>query len=106
MTILHRIDTRRLQLWVCGSPSKEWMDWLRTTDVPLCPSQLLWRDMGTEPQIASARPFAGASARVVWQAGQGFRHPSPCPRRDVCDRCGKCEVCGCYCHEVLGEETL
>ncbi|MGW4525155.1 hypothetical protein [Amycolatopsis sp. NPDC004378] len=44
MTILSRVVKPGFDLTVCGTPSKAWLDWLRTTDAPLTADQIRWRD--------------------------------------------------------------
>jgi hypothetical protein len=35
VTILSRVVEPGVELTVCGAPSKEWYEWLRTAEVPL-----------------------------------------------------------------------
>lgn len=44
MTILARVVKPGFELTVCGQPSKEWLDWLLTTDVPLTADQIKRRE--------------------------------------------------------------
>ncbi len=44
MTILSRVVWPGGELTVCGTPSKAWLDWLRTTTTPLTADQIRWRD--------------------------------------------------------------
>jgi hypothetical protein len=57
MTILVRVVAPGFELTVCGAPSKAWLDWLRTTDVPLTAAQQSWRDLGSGsgPRPATTR---------------------------------------------------
>lgn len=50
MTILCRIEKPGLELTVCGTPSKEWLDWLLTAEVPLTADQMAWRDVRRQAQ--------------------------------------------------------
>jgi hypothetical protein len=45
LTILVRIKAPGCDLTVCGTPSKEWLDWLLTAEVPLTDDQKHWRDL-------------------------------------------------------------
>lgn len=45
MTILARIEKPGYELTVCGTPSKEWLEWLKTTTLPLTEGQLAWREL-------------------------------------------------------------
>jgi len=52
------------QLTVCGSPTKEWLEWLRSTDMPLTACQLAWRDgHHTTPLQPLATPPPAAPRR-------------------------------------------
>ncbi|WP_254240456.1 hypothetical protein [Allokutzneria sp. A3M-2-11 16] len=45
MTILSRIEKPGFELTVCGTPNKQWLDWLLTTDKPLTANQIYWREL-------------------------------------------------------------
>lgn len=44
MTILSRVKKPDFELTVCGLPSKAWLEWLKTAEVPLTPGQQWWRE--------------------------------------------------------------
>lgn len=57
MTILCRIKRQGFDLRVCGTPSKDWLDWLKTAEVPLTEGQKFWLDVGGTPvKPAPRRP--------------------------------------------------
>lgn len=45
MTILLRLEQPGMDLTVCGTPDRAWLDWVRTAEVGLTEGQLMWRDI-------------------------------------------------------------
>lgn len=45
MTILARVVRPDFELTVCGAPSKAWLDWLLTAEVPLTETQIAHREL-------------------------------------------------------------
>lgn len=56
MTILCRIERPDFELTVCGAPSKAWLDWLRTAEVPLTACQLAWREVALARESLAEAP--------------------------------------------------
>lgn len=94
MTILAYVKTPGFELIVCGSPSREWLEWVRTTDLPLTQGQAGWREIA-QRRVDRLADVAGYPRKV--------EQPQVCRHRDECDRCRMCEVCACECHEVGAE---
>jgi predicted RecB family nuclease len=93
VTVLAYHRGRNFELIVCGSPSAAWVEWVRTTTVPLTAGQWGWR------QTAQARVDKLAQ---VASYPRKVETPEACVHRDNCDRCGFCETCTCECHELGG----
>lgn len=89
MVLLARVNDPGFQLWVCGAPSREWIEWLLTTKVPLAPEQLEWKRRAEERQGMKTK-----TGRV----SRGGPQLCECPY--FCDRCHECEDCACECHET------
>jgi hypothetical protein len=61
MVIRVRVVQPNFELTVCGPPTPEWLEWLRTTNVPLTAGQKAWRDgrfpaLHEPPTAPRARP--------------------------------------------------
>ena len=113
MTLLSYVGgTPGFELFVCGAPSREWLEWVRTTAVPLHASQVRWRvvaqarvdalGLGVEP-LPPPAPLPELPAEPVRRRGRPSRNPygrpsrdKNCPHRYLCDQCGQCERCDCY----------
>ena len=68
MTILSRVVWPGGELTVCGTPSKAWLEWLRTTDTPLTADQIRWRDCDftvTPPAAAIRQPRRPAQFDLI-----------------------------------------
>lgn len=116
------------ELIVCGSPNREWLEWVRTTTVPLAGDQVMWRTIAQErvdklglrgetraPTEAEAGPVPGQPdpevAAVVHAAMLGLpEDPPPRPllgRRASttrsCPHLDICDQCGrcerCNCYD-------
>lgn len=48
MTVLSYVNNNGFELRVCGTPSKAWVEWVRTATVPLTPHQQWWRERALE----------------------------------------------------------
>lgn len=100
----------RFELFVCGTPSREWLEWVRTTAVPLTSGQVVWREIAqdrvdqlgrveprpplTPPEPPARQPEPAPRRRSANQPGR--RRSRQCPHQYTCDQCGHCERCGCY----------
>lgn len=116
MTLLSYVGgTPGFELFVCGAPSREWLEWVRTTAVPLTASQVQWRlvaqarvdalGLGVEPRppVAAPMPEPAAEPEPERRRGRPSRNPygrpprdKSCPHTYMCDQCGQCERCNCY----------
>lgn len=122
MTLLAYAKGRDFELFVCGAPSREWLEWVRTTAVPLTGDQVVWREIAQDrvdglglrvepPQLAeSATEEPQVRELSAWPDNLGLPEDPPprplmgrrksttrgCPHRDLCDQCGHCERCDCY----------
>ena len=105
MTILACVDEPVFRLIVCGTPSPEWLRWLREFDGPLSASQLVWKQLGEQreagelprlPEQAVAALGLPNDPRPASPVGVRPRKPRACPHRDVCDQCGQCQRCDCF----------
>lgn len=124
MTLLAYAKGLGFELFVCGYPSKEWMEWVRTATVPLTSGQVMWREVAQDRvdqaglRVECPPPLSGATSREEPQVAElsarpdnlGLREDPPprplmgrrkgpgrgCPHRDLCDQCGRCERCDYY----------
>lgn len=96
MTILAYCKGYNFELIVCGDPSAAWIEWVRTTTVPLTAGQVAWR------QLAQDRVDRAERLDKVPGYPRTVERPEACVHRDSCDRCGFCETCTCECHELGG----
>ncbi len=90
VTILAYVKRDQFELIVCGAPDAAWIEWVRTTDMPLTQDQMSWREVANE----RVRRLAHIGHHCV------VERPQACLHLDSCDRCGMCEVCACECHEA------
>ena len=123
MTLLVYGKRGNTELFVCGSPSREWLEWVRTTTSTLTSGQVMWRDIAQDRvdslglRVEPAPPLSEQEAESP-QVGRlsalpdnlGLPQDPPpapllgptrrktrtCPHRDICDQCGRCERCDCY----------
>lgn len=65
MTCLVRVKGPGYDLRVCGTPSRAWLDWLLTAQVPLTDDQTRWRD-AYAAATGSRVPGAGPASPRVW----------------------------------------
>lgn len=118
MTLLSYVKTPGFELFVCGDPSREWLEWVRTTTAPLTGSQVMWRTIAQErvdqlglpveprPQAEpEVLPELSAPADNVGLPddppprpllGRRASKTRQCPHQYLCDQCGQCERCDCY----------